>query len=144
MFMRKYSLPTLVGLIFIGVVLLVPHLKKTFISVPSSIIATAEKEETVVDNEEELVARIQQEIQMTKDPALGYVPTERLTSATQVAARLNKAAKETDIYNLTWTERGPNNLGGRTRSVLIDQTDATGNTVLAGSAGGGLWRTTDF
>ncbi len=45
---------------------------------------------------------------------------------------------------LTWTERGPNNIGGRCRAIMVDQTDPTGNTVLVGSVSGGLWRTTNF
>ncbi|HXB96024.1 MAG TPA: T9SS type A sorting domain-containing protein, partial [Puia sp.] len=45
---------------------------------------------------------------------------------------------------LTWTERGPSNIGGRCRAILVDQSDASGNTVLVGSVSGGLWRTTNF
>lgn len=84
---------------------------------------------------------------MTKDPSLGYVPTERLiTAETQIARinKLNKSLKESDVMALTWTERGPGNLGGRSRAILIDKADVTGNTVFIGSAGGGLWRTTNF
>lgn len=39
--------------------------------------------------------------------------------------------------------RGPSNLGGRTRAVAYDISDATGNTILAGSVSGGLFRTTN-
>lgn len=103
-----------------------------------------EKEENEIDNEKELQARLEQEVLMTKDPMLGYVPSERLFLAEQTARKLSKTAKENGALNLLWTERGPNNLGGRSRSVLVDQSDATGNTVFVGSVGGGLWRTTNF
>ncbi len=33
---------------------------------------------------------------------------------------------------------------GRLRSILVDESDATGNTVYVLSAGGGLWKTVDF
>lgn len=40
-----------------------------------------------------------------------------------------------------WVSRGPSNVGGRTRSLLIDPTNP--QRIFAGSVGGGLWRTTD-
>ena len=106
--------------------------------------------------EEEVLARIKQEVLMTKDPRLGYVPVERLEEAKKQWKNLvpfnpktvNSANSSGSNHSLgtglTWAERGPNNIGGRCRTILIDQNDATGNTVLAGSVGGGLWRTTNF
>src|SRR4051794_22057039 len=40
-----------------------------------------------------------------------------------------------------WQSRGPTNVGGRTRSLLIDPTNPL--KIFAGSVGGGLWKTTD-
>ena len=40
----------------------------------------------------------------------------------------------------TFTERGPQNASGRTRAIIIDNADASGNTYLAASIGGGIWR----
>jgi PKD repeat protein len=48
------------------------------------------------------------------------------------------------LPGVSWHPLGPKNQGGRTRSLLIDANDATGNTVWAGSIGGGLWKTTDI
>ncbi|WP_420579632.1 T9SS type A sorting domain-containing protein [Reichenbachiella sp.] len=42
-----------------------------------------------------------------------------------------------------WIERGPGNVPGRTRSLLNFDSDPNGETWLAGSAGGGIWKTTD-
>jgi len=42
-----------------------------------------------------------------------------------------------------WTERGPANVPGRTRGLIVDPDDATKNTWFAGSAGGGVWKTTN-
>ncbi|MCH7827271.1 MAG: hypothetical protein IIC75_04750, partial [Bacteroidetes bacterium] len=53
---------------------------------------------------------------------------------------LSKLAK-TNIVN--WTERGPGNVSGRTRSIVVDPDDATFNTWFVGSVSGGVWKTTD-
>ena len=43
-----------------------------------------------------------------------------------------------------WVERGPDNVGGRTRVVLFDPNDATQETVFAGGVSGGLWKNTNI
>ena len=43
----------------------------------------------------------------------------------------------------TFTERGPNNVPGRTRAIVVDAADASGNTWYAAAVGGGVWKTTD-
>ncbi|MDX2147908.1 MAG: hypothetical protein SFZ23_10330 [Planctomycetota bacterium] len=40
-----------------------------------------------------------------------------------------------------WTFRGPSNIGGRTRALLVDPT--TPNVLIAGAVGGGIWRSTN-
>jgi photosystem II stability/assembly factor-like uncharacterized protein len=45
--------------------------------------------------------------------------------------------------DLAWVERGPANVGGRTRALVIDPDDAGGNTWYVGAASGGIWKTTD-
>jgi photosystem II stability/assembly factor-like uncharacterized protein len=50
--------------------------------------------------------------------------------------------KNTPIkYN--WVQRGPGNVGGRTRGLIVDPADKNYNTWYAGSASGGIWKTTD-
>ena len=44
---------------------------------------------------------------------------------------------------LPWVERGPANVGGRTRGIWVDPSDPTYQTLFAGSAGGGVWKTSD-
>ena len=44
---------------------------------------------------------------------------------------------------IEWSVMGPNNFGGRTRAIIYDNKDASGNTVYAGAVTGGLWRSTD-
>lgn len=51
------------------------------------------------------------------------------------------AEGEVGIQAVAWTERGPENVGGRTRSLLIHPTNP--NILIAGSVGGGIWRSTN-
>ncbi len=81
----------------------------------------------------------------TLDPALGYPPIERLIEARKATRRIQEElqpllAQRSDILAPRWTERGPNNIGGRTRTILIDLNDPTGNTIWAGAVSGGLWK----
>ena len=89
----------------------------------------------------------EQEAALTRDPTTGRVPRERLLAAarynqTALAARAQQRTTAATLDAATWTERGPSNVGGRLLALLVDPADATGNTVWAGSAGGGLWKLT--
>jgi len=86
---------------------------------------------------------IEQEFEATKDPALNEVPRQRLVSAKAYATRLRNMppSQRAAITGITWDERGPSNVSGRTRAMLVDAGDATGNTLFAGGVGGGLWVT---
>ncbi len=44
---------------------------------------------------------------------------------------------------LTWTSRGPGNVAGRARGIIVDPDDTTGLTWFIASAGGGVWKTAD-
>lgn len=72
--------------------------------------------------------------------APGYLLTE-LSKAKAHAASVATARRAAD--DLTFIERGPANVPGRTRAVLVYPGDATHNTWFAGSVGGGIWKTTD-
>lgn len=50
-----------------------------------------------------------------------------------------KQAMEKDSSPIEWVEMGPDNVGGRTRAILILDED----NVIAGGVSGGLWRTTN-
>jgi trimeric autotransporter adhesin len=88
---------------------------------------------------------MQQEFDRTKDPATGRVPRERLMLAYDVirAQQSNKLGKAA-ISGITWNERGPSNVGGRTRAIIFDAKDVTNKAVFAGSVAGGLWKTTNI
>jgi hypothetical protein len=88
---------------------------------------------------------MQQEFRMTRDPQLNIIPRERLQNAESYMRSLVMTGGPTGrLTALGWQERGPSNVGGRTRSIMIDRRDATGNTVFAGSVSGGIFKTTNF
>jgi hypothetical protein len=62
-------------------------------------------------------------------------PTKKSNST----ARIQNAGDGVTGY----TERGPGNVPGRTRGLIVDPDDATNKTWYAGSASGGIWKTID-
>lgn len=82
----------------------------------------------------------------TLDPALGFPPQDGLAKAHIMAEKIarSKAGTKTAISGITWTERGPDNFGGRTRALMFDPNDGTGKTVFAGGVAGGLWKNTNI
>lgn len=103
----------------------------------------SEHEEEAFSERDEMQKAMEQEFLMTVDPALGYIPKERLITALNYQKRLI-AARGSGVNAISWEERGPNNIAGRTRALLIDSRDATGNTLFAASVSGGIWKTTNF
>lgn len=87
---------------------------------------------------------IEHEFMITKDPKLGRVPRERLLIAMKQLNDMQAKKTRGAIAGVLWEERGPNNIGGRTRTIMIDPNDVTKKTLWAGSVGGGLWQTTDI
>lgn len=105
-----------------------------------------EEGEGLMARQDGMKKAMEQEFIMTRDPSLNRIPVERLETARKQAGKMKLGAGLRDAFTqgLGWQERGPNNVGGRVRAILIDHSDATSNTVIAGSVGGGLWRTTNF
>lgn len=99
------------------------------------------------------------EAKKTKDPALGFVPRDRLVPALKYADNVRNMLNRLTAAG-SWVERGPNSdvvgssngntransdvASGRVRAVLVDANDATGNTVWVGGVNGGLWRNTNI
>jgi photosystem II stability/assembly factor-like uncharacterized protein len=88
--------------------------------------------------------RIERDIKMMKDPTLGIVPSERLLIAKEYKDQLIQSQTNAAISGINWRQLGPKNQAGRSRAVLVDANDATGNTIWVGSVGGGLWKTTNI
>ncbi len=88
----------------------------------------------------------EQDFLRTMDPALKRPTPERLESTRKQIREYFKtqANKRTGTVEFPWIERGPNNVGGRTRAIMWDPNDATGKKVWAGGVTGGLWFTNDI
>ena len=59
------------------------------------------------------------------------------------SAYARRARARTASVDATFIERGPVNLPGRTRSIVVDAGDASEQTWFAGAVGGGIWKTTN-
>jgi hypothetical protein len=88
------------------------------------------------------IEREKHEFDMQKNPITGFIPQEekRLEFENSLLARNSQSLSRTAS---TYDFRGPSNFGGRTRCVVVDISDATSNTILAGGVSGGVFRTTD-
>ena len=122
-------------------------------------VANAQTAQTEKEEGNTISARLQHEINITKDPALGYVPKIRLVQANDVRkSRLDNLASRSTL--LSWTERGPYSdvvgpsngntrpgngiTSGRMRAIWEDLADPTGKTVWVGGIDGGVWKTNDI
>lgn len=80
---------------------------------------------------------------LTMNPALGYPEPYKVKELHErlQQQRRNKSTQKApgDNEKHLWNSRGPNNVGGRTRVLLFDPNDASGNRVFAGAISGGLW-----
>lgn len=74
----------------------------------------------------------------------GHLLRERQAAKTRAVARKRSVLGRTKSNGvLEWKERGPANVPGRTRGLIVDPDDPTKNTWYAGSVAGGVWKTTN-
>jgi hypothetical protein len=96
--------------------------------------------------------RIEYEWRRLRDPRTNRIPDNIRDMEIQFARRIptkeaylmERLAKGDAMAKrqvFTWASRGPRNVGGRTRGLGIDVTNA--NIILAGGVSGGMWRSTD-
>ncbi len=88
------------------------------------------------------------EWELTMSPSQGRPLTENLDlvrkdlEAKRKLALLSRTPGDANDNN--WVERGPTNVGGRTRAVMFDPNDTTNETAYAGGVSGGLWKNTNI
>jgi hypothetical protein len=88
--------------------------------------------------------RAEYEFMVARNPRTNAVPPDIRRRERELSKTLPvRSAGETYGFArvLTWTERGPNNVGGRTRVLAADA--ANQGTLIAGSVAGGIWKTTN-
>ena len=101
--------------------------------------------ENEADNPEEA---LKQDFLRTMDPQLKRPTPEVLSDIVKKNVETAMIRKRTDgIPGTTanaWVERGPSNIGGRTRALVWDPNDASKKKVWAGGTTGGLWYNNDI
>ena len=86
--------------------------------------------------------RLKWEISRLSDPAIGRIPDNIRQLELAFAATLpNDLQVDRSMASLTMTNRGPWNVGGRTRAFGVDVSNE--NRLLAGSCSGGMWISTN-
>ncbi len=96
--------------------------------------------------------RLKHEYDIQKNPLTGLIPQEEknaeLNNAVsarkkQFSYRPNRTNNFSVLSSSVYSSRGPSNLGGRTRDLVVDISDPTSNTIIAGGVSSGVFRTTN-
>ncbi len=64
-------------------------------------------------------------------------------AADQAMKKAKRTNSASSLPNFNWNSVGPSNIGGRTRSILVDNQDPTHQTIFAGGVTGGIWKSTN-
>lgn len=108
------------------------------------------KVKSAIGSEEDPHARARYEFERLRNPYTGKIPENIRVKELSFSAKLPRNAALLKFKNVNpnarklisdWNQRGPYNVGGRTRALAIDV--ANENTILAGGVSGGMWRSTD-
>src|ERR1041385_3085714 len=76
------------------------------------------------------------------DPA-EMLRVSELSNNTYAQAGSARNSNPNSTPSTSWTELGPDNVGGRTRAILFDNQDPTHKHMFAGGVSGGLWESND-
>ncbi|RNC88234.1 MAG: DUF5011 domain-containing protein [Winogradskyella sp.] len=82
--------------------------------------------------------------ELTVNPSTGQLDDGELTVLREQLVQQRSLERSPGEAGNDWDERGPNDIGGRTRAILFDPNDTSNNTVYAGGVSGGLWRNTNI
>jgi PKD repeat protein len=102
-------------------------------NLPKNLLQSSACEETQTDEPD---AMLKWERDRVKNPITGEIPIQNLVKVYQQSLQQTAQAP---VSGIQWTERGPNNIGGRTRVVMFDKKDTSYKKVFAASVGGGLF-----
>jgi PKD repeat protein len=97
--------------------------------------------------EQRFADALEEEFWRTYDPALMYVPSERMHEALRQTREMQRTMlqrRSAAGLNPKFNERGPNDIGGRTRAIHLDLRDPERKKTWVGSVSGGLYVTEDI
>lgn len=113
-------------------------------SMPTSGIEVQEEAES--ERTDDLAKALEEEEALLRDPRTGKIPRGirevELAQAGDIL-RTQLVNNQARTQASTYFYQGPNNLGGRTRSVAFDVSSGTSAIMLAGSVSGGVFKTTN-
>jgi hypothetical protein len=80
---------------------------------------------------------------LLRDPKTNQIPPQMRRSELEYAKRLRelRTLNKKSGNNIFWQFAGPEDVGGRTRALAVDVTNA--NTLIAGGVSGGIWKSTN-
>ncbi len=88
---------------------------------------------------------LERQWELTMNPAIGRPTPEKLLDIqNRIRAQRNDPKSVPGQYTNPWIERGPGNVGGRTKAVMFDPNDPTHKRAFAGGVSGGLWVNNDI
>lgn len=85
-----------------------------------------------------LALQAKHQFTMLRDPHTGCIPAGIRSRELAFVSGLPKQSAQSEQ---SWSWRGPDNIGGRMLCIAIDMDDT--NHILAGSASGGMWKSSD-
>jgi hypothetical protein len=97
-----------------------------------------------IQSEGDADGRTAYEIKRLADPATGKIPLYIRTLELEYASGLpndNQNSFLRGMVTTAWQQRGPWNVGGRSRALAVDISNPS--VLIAGSASGGMWRSAD-
>ena len=90
-------------------------------------------------------------LELSMNPLTGRAEPEKLFELrkqleSQTNNRISSRATAVPGENeeMSWTQRGPVNVGGRTKGIMFDPNDTTNETVFAGGVSGGIFKNTNI
>ena len=99
-------------------------------------------EKSAIGTRDDPAKRANYEARMVFDPKTGEIPPGIKRKEYQYSKTLpNRILSNARQSEDDWDQRGPFNVGGRTRALAIDVTNE--DVFLAGGTSGGMWRTED-
>jgi hypothetical protein len=139
------SLSVLVCALFVILVQRSGPVNRITVSAPQSAALTdkhgLEEESEEMDAPEEFERYYREIRTRIGDESPAYPVNYKMTEVNK--ANQAKAISLFKYVGLPWTERGPGNVGGRTRGLIVDPDDPAKNTWFVGSVSGGIWKTTN-
>lgn len=133
------------GIFFVALIVFIGS-RREQTTTPSKLVTDKQVKKNKKTPEERMLfveERMKHEFDFQKNPETGQIPRDEKEKEFQNSLIAKQAAFNSRSTAGVFTSRGPSNLGGRTRGFVIDKTDNTSNTLIAGGVSSGVFRTTD-